>query len=128
MLNLKSDIIDNLHQQHVNVSIPKIDTTTTTDLKEILRKNGVTDIFNTNSTGLSGILQYPEYLYVSTAIQKAKIIVNELGSEAAAANAAVISTRSAMIVSRISKFEANHPFLYYIMFQGTPIFAGLYTG
>ncbi|VVC96411.1 unnamed protein product [Leptidea sinapis] len=55
-------------------------------IDSINSKNGVTDIFNTNSTGLSGILQYPEYLYVSTAIQKAKIIVNELGSEATAAN------------------------------------------
>lgn len=48
-------------------------------------QNGVTALFNSDSD-LSGILKYPEAIYVSSAIQKAKIIVNEAGSESAAAN------------------------------------------
>ncbi|VVC96412.1 unnamed protein product [Leptidea sinapis] len=95
-------------------------------IDSINSKNGVTDIFNTNSTGLSGILQYPEYLYVSTAIQKAKIIVNELGSEATAANAIRVGTTAVLGPPKI--FDADRPFVYYILFKNTPIFAGIFAG
>lgn len=49
-------------------------------------QNNVSAIFNSSSSDLSDILEYYEELYVTSAIQKAKIIVNEAGSEAAAAN------------------------------------------
>ncbi|CAF4776554.1 unnamed protein product [Pieris macdunnoughi] len=79
---------------------------------------------------LSGILKYPEPIYVSSAIQKAKITVNEDGSEAAAGNAAVIGIRTAPMtpVNTFETFNANRPFLYYVLFENAPIFAGLYAG
>lgn len=50
-------------------------------------QNNVTNIFNPESNDLQGILEDPtEPLYVSDAIQKCRIKLNENGTEAAAAN------------------------------------------
>ncbi|XP_045486410.1 zonadhesin [Pieris rapae] len=125
-LDLQYDVINNLDSARVNISIPVIHTESKTDLADILKKNGVTALFNSSSSDLSGILMYPEPLYVSSAIQKAKIIVNEAGSEAAAANAITVGTTAAE--AKPEQFHANHPFLYYIMYKDTAIFAGHYAG
>ncbi|CAF4776537.1 unnamed protein product [Pieris macdunnoughi] len=125
-LDLQYDVINNLDSARVNLSIPVIHTESSTDLADILKKNGVTALFNSSSSDLSGILMYPEALYVSSAIQKAKIIVNEAGSEAAAANAITVGTTA--VEAEPEQFNANHPFLYYIMYRDTAIFAGHYAG
>jgi serine protease inhibitor len=64
-----------------------------TDHKHLLKQRmlyvfqiGIVDIFDKNKSVLNGILQRDEPLYVSTAIQKAFVEVNERGTEAAAAN------------------------------------------
>ncbi|CAH4020003.1 unnamed protein product [Pieris brassicae] len=125
-LDLQYDVINNLDSARVNLSIPVINSESETDLADVLKKNGVTALFNSSSSDLSGILKYPEPLFVSSAIQKAKIIVNEAGSEAAAANA--ITVGATAVEAEPEQFNANHPFLYYIMYRDTAIFAGHYAG
>lgn len=46
---------------------------------------GVTKLFDPSDSGLTGILKQPDNLYVTGAIQKAFLELNEKGSEAAAA-------------------------------------------
>lgn len=46
---------------------------------------GIESIFNPNKSGLENMLKSPEPLFVSKAVQKAFIEVNEEGAEAAAA-------------------------------------------
>lgn len=46
----------------------------------------MTDIFHPRTANLGAILEKPEQLFVSSAIQKATFIMNETGTKAAAAN------------------------------------------
>ncbi|CAK1553520.1 unnamed protein product [Leptosia nina] len=125
-IDLQNDVINQLEPARVNLTMPVIDTETTTDLADILKKNGVTAIFDYDNSDLSGILKHPEPLYVSSAMQKAKIIVNESGSEAAAGNAIMVGTTAAEAEPKTVR--ADRPFIYYILFKNTPIFAGTYAG
>ncbi|KAG6624762.1 hypothetical protein CIPAW_16G050400 [Carya illinoinensis] len=64
-------------------------------------------------------------LYVSNIFQKSFIEVNEEGTEAAAASAAVVNLRSIGFAEKID-FVADHPFLYLIRedMTGTVLFIG----
>ncbi|XP_063379472.1 antichymotrypsin-2-like [Cydia fagiglandana] len=119
-------VIGSLSRQKVKVYLPPITIETTTDLSDILKKLGVTKIFDTKDSGLSGLLKTPENTYVSKAIQKAFIEVNEEGSEAAAANGVIIPTRAmpAPLPPPSIVFRADRPFLFYIRLQDTTMFCG----
>ncbi|XP_072940645.1 antichymotrypsin-2-like [Epargyreus clarus] len=129
-------IKQNMKYEKVDVSLPKFETTTSIDLKSILQKAsvlfniwqvGVDDIFSPGTTGLNGIIEGVDTLFVSSAIQKANIIVDEVGSEASAANAFLLVGAS-FNPEPPKVFNADHPFVYYILFQDNPIFCGLFAG
>ncbi|KAI8429785.1 hypothetical protein MSG28_000325 [Choristoneura fumiferana] len=95
------DLVQELNQMHpikVQVTIPKFKIETEIDLKTLLPK-----IFNS-----------PEPLYVSKAIQKAFIEVNEEGAEAAAATVAAIRTKRSM-PRPPREFIADRPALWGLM-------------
>ncbi|CAG9560280.1 unnamed protein product [Danaus chrysippus] len=118
-----------LQSTRVDVSIPTLDISTTTDLKPLLFDAGVKDIFDPSTAGISGILEKPEDIFVTSGIQKAKILLNETGTEAAAATAVVVGVRSLPISEPDPvKFNADHSFLYFIMNKKLLIFAGMYRG
>ncbi|GBP43727.1 Alaserpin [Eumeta japonica] len=75
-----------MYSSEVEVYLPKFKTETTTDLKEVLKKIGITKIFNSESAKLERLLKSNALLWVSEATQKAFIEVNEEGAEAAAGN------------------------------------------
>ncbi|CAL8143173.1 unnamed protein product [Orchesella dallaii] len=76
-------ILDGLRERKVQLYLPKFKLESTIDLKEPLTALGAGDIFSDNAD-LSGISEDgKEKLYVSKAVQKAFIEVNEEGSEAA---------------------------------------------
>ncbi|XP_061377969.1 zonadhesin-like isoform X3 [Danaus plexippus] len=113
----------------VDVSMPTLDISTTTDLKPLLFDAGVKAIFDPSTAGISGILEKPEDIFVTSGIQKAKILLNETGTEAAAATAVVVGVRSLPISEPDPvKFNADHSFIYFIMYKKIPIFAGMYRG
>ncbi|XP_045764412.1 zonadhesin-like isoform X3 [Maniola jurtina] len=118
-----SNILDNLYPMKTELTMPAFNISTTTDLKEILIKNNASALFDPNMASFTGILENPQPLYVSSATQKATVIVNESGSIAAAANAVVVSVTS---VQQSITFIANHPFIYFILYKKTPIFCGMY--
>ncbi|KAI8428544.1 hypothetical protein MSG28_007312, partial [Choristoneura fumiferana] len=81
---------ESMYSQTVEVYLPQFEITTSTNLADILKKQNVDQMFNPNDSGLSGILEKPEQVYVSEAVQKAYIKCDETGSEAAAANGNVL--------------------------------------
>ncbi|XP_021718729.1 serpin-ZX-like [Chenopodium quinoa] len=77
--------------------------------------------------GLTEMVDSPvaKNLYVSSIFQKSFIEVNEEGTEAAAASAAVIAFRSLRIPSKLD-FVADHPFMFLIRedMTGVVLFSG----
>ncbi|XP_039748870.1 zonadhesin-like isoform X3 [Pararge aegeria] len=120
-----SNILSNLKSVNLDLSLPIFNSSTTTDLKDMLSKANAGALFKATNSDLTGIFKDPVPTYVSSATQKAIIIVSESGSEAAAANAVMVGVTSAQVNRRI-EFIADHPFIYYILYKGTPIFCGIY--
>ncbi|XP_013178144.1 PREDICTED: antichymotrypsin-2-like isoform X1 [Papilio xuthus] len=115
--------LNSLYEIEVEAYIPKFKIETTTNLKEILPEIGVKGIFDASKAKLNRLLTNESDLYISDAIQKAFIEINEEGAEAAAANAFIIteSYTQPMI------FAANRPFIFAIKVYNNIIFNGVYS-
>lgn len=104
-----------LHQQEVEVYLPKFKTTKDFMLNAMLVKMGMVNAFQVPSdingadfSGISGVKD----LYITAAIHKAFVEVNEEGTEAAAATAVDMSTEGVPPPAPI--FRADHPFIFFI--------------
>ena len=112
----------------MNAYIPKFKFEKTIELSELLIKMGASDMFNIKAN-FSGMTDRND-LYISKVIHKAIIDVNEVGTEAAAASASVIVTRSAMFDDEFPiDFICNRPFIFIIheKLNHTILFIGKYT-
>jgi len=109
----------------MKVWLPKFRLETSHNLKDPLNAMGMTDMFRAERADFSGINGYKD-LYVSSVLQKAFIEVNEEGSEAAAATAAIMMTRGFAIDP---EFLCNRPFLFAIKdnLTGVTLFTGRVT-
>lgn len=119
--------VDKMFSTKVQVSVPKFKIETTIDLAKVLPKLGIKAIFDSKHSGLTRILNNDEMLYVSEAVQKAFIEVNEEGAEAAAATGMVMMLRCARPPP--PRFHADRPFLYMLVnSEGIMLFVGVYRG
>lgn len=98
----------NKKRKRIKLSLPKFEIETDIDLNNTLISMGIKDAFN-SSADFSGITTQ-EKLYISKVLHKAKIIVNEEGTEAAAATAVVM--RKTAILAEAVEFNVNKPFIY----------------
>ena len=82
----------------------------------------MTDAFSRNAD-FSG-MEHERELYITDAVHKAFIEVDEAGTEAAAATSIAISDTSALPIKETPVFRADHPFFFLIRdkryFQATP--------
>nr|AQM58442.1 venom serpin-like protein 1 [Pristhesancus plagipennis] len=117
-----NEVLSGLHSVTVNVKIPKFKLESTIELKDILIKMGIKDIFDEGAADLSGISD--ERMYASKVIQKAFIEVNEEGTEAAAATVVGVESRS--LLPREKEFNADHPFIYLLLKDRSPLFIGCF--
>lgn len=97
------------------VYLPRMEVTTKYDLMQSLKELGVQGIFGSESD-LSGIAPN-EKLKVTKAIHKAKMILNEEGTEAGASTYIEIQVMSINTEPLVFRFD--HPFLYFIRHQTT---------
>lgn len=106
----------------VSVSLPRFKLNQQIDLKNILPKLGIQDVFYASKADLSGITASGG-LFVSNVIHKAHVDVNERGTEAAAATGVTMMKRS---LDLNEVFHADHPFIFFIRhhFSGSILFAG----
>merc|ERR1711910_309447 len=104
-----------------SIFIPKFKLKFKTYLKQQMEQLGVVDVF-ARTADLTGISD--EALSASEAVHQAFIEVNEEGTEAAAATAAVVGLRTAQ--QRKREFFADRPFLFvlYDFAHGVTLFAG----
>lgn len=109
-----------LHQsakmQEVELSLPVFKMHSTVDLISPLQNMGITTAFNANKADFSRLLQTPAKqsgLYISAALQKAMIDVDEAGTTAAAASAVVMGLRAVVVAPHpMLTFTADHPFTF----------------
>jgi len=85
ILDLKS-----MRKVNVQLTMPKFQVEKSVDLKAVLQHLGVTDIFQRGKANFGKITA--DDIFVSKALHKARIEVNEYGTEAAAATAVSLST------------------------------------
>lgn len=117
--------------EKIEVHIPKFTQRKNIDLIPMLKKLGVTHLFDKRSK-LDGMLSDPEKFraWVSTMIHEAVVIVDEEGTEAAATTVAVVQYECLSIERDPIVFYANRPFVYYIKHLPTDtlLFVGDYHG
>lgn len=119
-------------RRDVDVLIPSFETEVTTQLVEPLEALGLASWFD--GPAFPGIAQFvdgtPDWLFVSNVFQKARIQVNEKGTEAAAVTVIEMKESAIMEPHDLVTFRADHPFVYLITEQrsGAVLFVGTYHG
>ena len=116
------NIIDNLENKHVELSLPKWEFEDSFMMKETLRAMGMPIAF-TEAADFSGMTGKRD-LYIADVVHKAFVSVDEAGTEAAAASAVIMKLTSAP--TDIAVFTANRPFFFLIrdIETGTILFLG----
>ncbi|MCP3923742.1 MAG: serpin family protein [Desulfobacterales bacterium] len=102
---------DRLRERKLLVSLPKFKTTSMFKLDKTLISMGMVDAFNDDRANFAGINGSPKGLFIKPLVHKAFIVVNEYGTEAAAATAIVMKTKS---IPYIPVFRADRPFIFLI--------------
>lgn len=122
-----SDWKENLMEREVMAFVPKFKLETEYDLPQIMKELGMKLVFDGDSADLSGIANIPPRLFVTTAVHKAFVDVNEEGTEAAAATGIGIGETSAG--PELPIFRADHPFIFLIQDDktGLVLFMGKVT-
>ncbi|KAM3962958.1 antitrypsin isoform 2-T2 [Aphomia sociella] len=120
--SLLEKAIKNMHSLEVEVFLPKFKIETQTNLKDALQNMDVKKLFSPGAHLDNLLKDVNDNLYVSEAIQKAFIEVNEEGAEAAAANEFLIMTESAKLLPIIS---VDRPFYFQLRQNDNPLFNGV---
>ena len=121
-------LLSNLSASETDVIIPHFATTSTFMLKETLQALGISTVFSSLESLITGICE-DEHLCFQNIIQKANIVVSEKGTEATAGTVNFITTSDGE-ASQTNRFVADHPFVYLVMEEqtGTIMFIGKYMG
>ena len=118
--------------QRVRATIPKFELNYSVGLTDILRSLGMTDAFDKDKAELGGMFDLSAIdgnLFVSDALQKTYIKIDEEGTEAAAVTAVTVAPTSAEInVKDPIEFTADRPFYFAIRdnTSGELLFVGRY--
>jgi serpin B len=110
-------LVGKMGSPEVRVTFPKFKMEDEFELNKSLRAVGIVDAFSPQTADFSGISS-KEGLYISAALHKAFVEVNEKGTEAAAATALVMKA-TAMMPSEPIVFNADHPFVFLLCDRGS---------
>ena len=138
MYGFCSTMGDTFQPYEVDLKLPRFETSSDTNnlniekgLVGLMKKMGINLAFDDALATIPNMCELP--LYIAMMRQKAKIKVNEEGSEAAAVTiAAVVNSSAGGGTYEYPKatFHANHPFVYCIReaSSGVILFVGKFTG
>lgn len=102
-------------ETRVQLALPKVDFAAENGLNDALNAVGIQTAF-TDLADFSGISDSP--LCIGSVIQKARLIIDEDGTKAAAVTESIM-TNSAMIMEDPIEFTADHPFVAIIADEST---------
>ncbi len=106
----------------VNLSVPKFDVASTTDLREGLKDMGVTEVFTEGAADFSE-LTADSPIYLTGANQSVRVQIDEEGVKAAV-YFEMKGAGSAAPPEEIIDFVLDRPFLFVIEKENVPLFAG----
>jgi serpin B len=117
--NQVSDWIDAMGRERINVVLPRFEVNpkASLELSEALSAMGMELAFSpeeANFTGLARPRTPKDRLRISRIFHKAFVKLDEKGTEAAAATAVVMVSRTAMRPGTPKEFRADHPFLFFL--------------
>jgi serine protease inhibitor len=100
-------------EEGLELTMPRFEVTAPLDLVPPLRALGMNDAFDQIRADFTGMLSEPRghRLFISAALHKAFVRVDEEGSEAAAATAIMMSDAAVHIPPKV---RADHPFIWII--------------
>ena len=116
-----------LHQStyKINLSLPKFDVVSETDLTTGLKAMGITDVFNPIISDFSPLTDTPN-LFVSSATHAARVTIDEEGVLAAAFTVFFFGTTAVQPQYQEIDFTLDRPFLFVISSRDDlPLFAGV---
>ncbi|MBI5478214.1 MAG: serpin family protein [Deltaproteobacteria bacterium] len=118
-----SALAASLEQKNLTLTMPKWTVDTKLSVKEQLEGLGMTDAFAPPTADFTGINGGVEPLWISDVIHQAHVLVNEYGTEAAAATAVIMVGGAMPDPLRV---DALRPFIYVIRDRptGTILFVG----
>ncbi|XP_038129051.1 glia-derived nexin [Cyprinodon tularosa] len=108
-----------MHMRKVRLLLPKFSADAEVDLKGPLMALGITEAFSQDAADFMHLSSEP--LFVSKALQKSKVVVNEEGTMAAAATTAILMARSSppwVTVDRPFLFLIRHNPTGAVLFMG----------
>lgn len=127
-----SELISSKQTKLVNTKLPKFEIEFDRELNESLIKMGLKDAFDAGCADFSGIgenrlTDIDNNLYINLVRQKAKIIVDEDGTEAAAVTAIMMECGAAIMEDIPKEVFFDRPFAYMIMDMDreAPLFIGI---
>lgn len=126
------DIVTKLQNQKVDVSLPRFKLEGSFEVSDALKALGMPLAFDPLKADFKPMCPTcapTEPLYISNAIHKAFVAVDEAGTEAAAASAIMMGVGSAAMPQDPPVFRADHPFFFAVRDQmtGVVLFAGRLT-
>ena len=123
------DILVNNQTIAVNLKLPKFEITFDKNLTECLKNMGLSECFDEEKANFDqiGKAKSGDNLYIELVRQKAKIIVDEEGTEAAAVTEILMMCGAALEPEEPKELYFNEPFIYMIMDMDNtmPLFIGI---
>ena len=110
----------------INLSIPKFDICSDTELSNQLKELGVTDAFDQDTADFSPIFPQQDPIYVSEVKHAARVAIDEEGVTAASYTLIAAGAGGVPVHEDEIDFVLDRPFLFVIESQdGLPLFAGV---
>ncbi|XP_055988478.1 leukocyte elastase inhibitor-like [Sorex fumeus] len=121
----KWTLTENMPVVKINVYLPRFKLEESYILNEALAHLGLYDLFNSSTADLSGMTKLQD-LFISKAVHKSFVEVNEGGTEAAGTTAIISKTR-ALVPEK--HFVCDHPFIFLIRHKAsrTILFLGRFS-
>jgi serpin B len=119
------ELVRGLANTHVNLGLPRFEVRTTVPLKDELVKAGMVDAFD---PGLANFTPIADDIFISHAVHQAAVLVDEQGTEAAAATA-FVAGRVSMPADPPIDLTIDRPFVFFLrdMATGAVLFVGQYV-
>jgi serpin B len=105
------EVVAALGPATVEVTLPRFKVTATAELKDVLSALGMPEAFSHTNADFS-LMDGSKQLFLTAVVHKAYVSVDEAGTEAAAATAAVVGLKG--MPPKATAFVADHPFVFAI--------------